>query len=295
MAITLRRKPALRLVFPARSPVSLRAKKGRTTRHAAEQMEPMMPATRAARRLIPALAATFAFAAPALATDLSQMTDAERAAFGQEVRAYLLQNPEVLVEVMNELQDRQQKAEAANDQQLVQNHSGEIFNDPNSWVGGNPDGDITVVEFTDYRCGYCRKAYDEVSELVKSDGNIRFVVKEFPILGEASVTSARFAIAVRLTAGDAAYEKAHDALITLRGDPTPENLGKLADQLGLDRDAILAKMGSDEVTAIITANHALGDALQISGTPTFVVDSTMLRGYVPLDGMRQIVAQQRKG
>lgn len=254
-----------------------------------------MPATRAARRLIPALAASLALAAPALATDLSQMTEAERAAFGQEVRAYLLENPEVLVEVMTVLQTRQQQAETANDQQLVQSHAADIFDDPNSWVGGNPEGDITVVEFTDYRCGYCRKAYDEVSELVESDGNIRFVVKEFPILGEDSVTSARFAIAVRQTAGDEAYQKAHDALITLRGDPTPENLGKLAEQLGLDRDAILGRMNSDEVTAVIAANHALGDALQISGTPTFVIDGTMLRGYVPLDGMRQIVDQQRKG
>ncbi len=185
-------------------------------------------------RLAPAAALAFALAAPAFATDLGAMTDAEKQAFRAEVKAYLLENPEVLVEAMNVLNARQAAADAQNDATLVKTNADAIFNDPASWVGGNPEGDITLVEFTDYRCGYCRKAYDEVSELVKSDGNIRFIVKEFPILGEASLTSARFAIAVRQIAGDAAYKQAHDALITLRGDPTPETLGRLATELGLD-------------------------------------------------------------
>jgi len=162
-------------------------------------------------------------------------------------------------------------------------------------VGGNPEGDITVVEFTDYRCGYCRKAYDEVAELVKSDGNIRFVIKEYPILGDESLISARFAIAVRQTGGDALYEKAHDALIRMRGNPTPETLGQLAGDLGLDPATILASMDSDEVTAVIAANQQLGEKLRINGTPTFVINGTMVRGYVPLDGMRDIVKAQREG
>lgn len=234
-------------------------------------------------------------AAPALAFDMNAMTDAERQAFRAEIKAYLMENPEVLMEAIDVLQNKQAAAEAENDATLLQTHATEIFNDPASWVGGNPEGDITVVEFTDYRCGYCRKAYDEVAELVKSDGNIRFVVKEFPILGEASLASARFAIAVRQNAGDEVYARAHDALITLRGDPTPETLGQLATDLGLDPTEVLAQMDSPEVTAVIDANHALGENLKISGTPTFVIDGTMLRGYVPLDGMREIVKQQREG
>jgi protein-disulfide isomerase len=246
-------------------------------------------------RIAPAAALCLALAAPASATDLGTMTEAERQAFRAEVKAYLLENPEVLVEAMNVLNARQAAAEAQNDATLVKTHAEAIFNDPTSWVGGNPKGDITVVEFTDYRCGYCRKAYDEVAELVKSDGNIRFVVKEFPILGEASLASARFAIAVRQIGGDAAYEQAHDALITLRGDPTPENLGRLAAKLGLDAPTVLAAMESPEVSAVINTNHALGDKLGINGTPTFVVDGTMIRGYVPLDGMRQIIQAERAG
>ena len=233
--------------------------------------------------------------APALAADLTQMTDAERTAFRAEVKAYLLENPEVLAEAIDVLNQRQAEAAAQGDLALVQAHADALFNDAASWVGGNPEGDITLVEFTDYRCGYCRKAHDEVAELIKSDGNIRFVVKEFPILGEASIASSRFAIAVRQIGGDAAYKAAHDALISLRGEPTPDTLGRLATDLGLDAAAVLAAMDSPDVSAVIAANHDLGNRMQISGTPTFVIDGTMVRGYVPLDGMREIVRAQREG
>jgi protein-disulfide isomerase len=232
---------------------------------------------------------------PALATDIGQMTEAERQAFGAEVRAYLLENPEVLAEAIEVLNQREAAAEAESDAALVQAHADDLFNDPASWVGGNAEGDITVVEFTDYRCGYCRKAHAEVADLVESDGSIRFIVKEFPILGEASLISARFAIAVLQIGGDAAYAAAHDALITLRGEPTPIALAGIAGDLGLDADAVLAAMDSPEVTAVIAANHDLGTRLGINGTPTFVINGTMLRGYVPLDGMRQIVADERAG
>lgn len=236
-----------------------------------------------------------ALSGPAIGADPAQMTDTDRAAFRAEVRAYLLENPEVLAEAIDVLNQRQAEAETQNDVALVQTHADALFNDPASWSGGNPDGDITVVEFTDYRCGYCRKAHDEVAELIRSDGNIRFIVKEFPILGAASLTSARFAIAVLQLGGDAPYAKAKEALITLRGDPTPETLERLATDLGLDAPAVLAAMDSPAVSAVIAANHDLGNRMQISGTPTFVINGAMLRGYVPLDGLREIVRQQRKG
>ena len=145
----------------------------------------------------------------------------------------------------------------------------------------------------DYRCGYCRKAYDEVEELVKSDGNIKLVVKEFPILGEASLLSSQFAIAVKALHGDAAYEAAHDALITLRGEPTADTLARLAQDLGHDPAPIMAKMNTPEVNEIIKANHALADKMEISGTPTFVLRSMMLRGYLPLEAMREVVDEVR--
>ena len=223
------------------------------------------------------------------------MTDAERLAFRAEVRAYLLENPEVLTEAIAILEDRQAADAAAQDiKRLTENHAA-IFQDAASWTGGNPDGDITIVEFMDYRCSYCRKAWSEVDELVSTDGNIRFVVKEFPILGEASDLSSRFAIATLQLAGPDAYKSAHDALITLRGEATKPVLERLAGDLGLDAAAIMARMAAPEVTSVIEANHALAQTLDISGTPTFVVQGTMLRGYAPLDDMRAIVKDARKG
>ena len=242
---------------------------------------------------LPLALAAMLTATTALAGGLGDMTEEERAAFREEVRAYLMENPEVIVEAMTELQMREDEAAVQRDLRLMEENKDAIYNSSADWVGGNPDGDITLVEFMDYRCGYCRKAYEEVEELVKADGNIRFVLKEFPILGEESLLSSQFAISVRMLYGDEAYKKAHDALVTLRGEANTETLGRLATELGHDPAAVTAKMASEEVKAVILANHDLATTLEINGTPTFVIDRTMVRGYVPLDGMQQIVAGQR--
>lgn len=223
----------------------------------------------------------------------AEMSDADRESFRAEVRAYLLEHPEVLIEAMDVLQGKQEVQAAQRDIQMLADNAAIIYQNPNDWAGGNLEGDITLVEFMDYRCGYCRKAYADVEELVNSDGNIRFVLKEFPILGEQSTLSAKFAIAVRQLHGDDAYKAAHDALMTLRADITPESLARLASDLGHDADAIATQMDKPEVLAVIEENHKLATMMEINGTPAFVIDQTMVRGYVPLDGMRQIVAGQR--
>lgn len=224
---------------------------------------------------------------------LGEMSPTEKDAFRAEVRQYLLDNPEVIMEAMQVLQDRKAQAEQQADVAMVQSNAEAIFNDPASWVGGNPDGSVTIVEFMDYRCTYCRKAYAEVEDLVKTDGDIRFVVKEFPILGDDSLTSAKFAIALRLLHGDDAYKAAHDALIALRGSPDADTLGRLAASLGYDAAEVTTKMESPEVLTVIKANHALAGTLNITGTPTFVIESRMLRGYLPEADMQKIVTQER--
>lgn len=224
---------------------------------------------------------------------VSIMSDAERKALREEIRAYLLENPDVLIEAMDVLQSREEEAAMLRDVQLVSSLNDVIFNNPNDWVGGNPNGDITLVEFMDYRCGYCRQAYAEVAELIKSDGNIRFVVKEFPILGEASLISSQFAIAVLQLHGNEAYDKAHDALMSLRGEPSPETLSRLAKDLGLEAKPILDRMNSAEVMKVIQENHELATQMEITGTPAFVLKDMVMRGYAPLDVMRDFVSDAR--
>ncbi|MEN8840679.1 MAG: thioredoxin domain-containing protein, partial [Octadecabacter sp.] len=151
-------------------------------------------------RLTSTFAALMMTASSVFAQDT--MTEAERTEFRAEVRAYLLENPEVLMEAIAVLETRQAQAEVLRDDQLVAMNMNALLDDGFSYVGGNPDGDITIIEFTDYRCGFCRRAHPEVAELLESDGNIRMITKEFPILGEQSVVASQFAVATKIVAGD---------------------------------------------------------------------------------------------
>jgi len=240
-----------------------------------------------------ALALGLLIATKSAALELDAMTDGERAAFRAEIRSYLLENPEVLMEAIGVLEQRQQAAKVGNDVALAQNFADQLFNDGYSFVGGNPDGDIAIVEFLDYRCGFCKKAFPEMEALIAGDGNIRYIVKEFPILGEASTLASQFAIAVKIVAGDEAYKEVHNTLMEFRGDVTKSNLDRLAESLDLDVAAISVEMGGSEVAQIINDTRLLGQAMQITGTPTFVVQDQMLRGYVPFAQMEQIVARVR--
>lgn len=241
-----------------------------------------------------AFAAALMVASPLAALDLSSMNDDERSAFRAEVRAYLLENPEVLMEAIGVLEQRQAELAAASDQQLLANNAEALFNDGFSFVGGNPDGDVTIVEFMDYRCGYCKKAFPEVEELINADGNIRFIVKEYPILGDQSVLAARFAIAVKALHGSETYKELHDTLMTMKTDITPEALVRLADSFALDANEIIAKMETEEVSRKIRETALLGQRMQVTGTPTFIIETELLRGYVPLSAMEEIVAKVRK-
>lgn len=240
-----------------------------------------------------ALALMIGLAAPLAAQDLTQMSDADRTAFRAEVRSYLIENPEVLMEAIAVLDQRRAEAETAGDVALAQANADALMNDGFSWVGGNLNGDVTLVEFMDYRCAYCRKAHDEVAALIETDGNIRFIIKEFPILGEQSTLSSQFAIAVKQLHGDDLYYDMYNALMTMRPDATADSLTRLAQAFDLDPAPIFERMDSPEVAAVIEKTRALGQTMRISGTPTFLMNDQMVRGYVPLAQMQQIVADIR--
>ncbi len=246
------------------------------------------------KALFPAALLAAGLALPAGALDLTSMSAAERAAFRAEVRAYLMENPEVIMEAVAVLEERQQAQQTADDVELVMANAADLFDDGASWGGGNLDGDVTIVEFVDYRCSYCRKAFPEVSQLVSDDGNIRLILKEFPILGEQSVASSRMALATKLALGDDAYKQVHDSLIAFRGEVNDISVRALAAELDLDGDAILAKMNAPEIDAVLAETRALAQRLQISGTPTFVVGDQLLRGYLPYAGMQQVVEEARE-
>lgn len=245
------------------------------------------------KAILAAAALTAATALPSFAFDPANMNDAEKQAFGQAVRDYLISNPEVLMEAMNEYEVKQQAESAKNDRALVQSFSDDIFEDGYSWVGGNPDGNITMVEFMDYKCGYCKQVNPQVEDFLKTDANTRYIIKEFPILGPESELAARFAIAVKQAAGDEAYKKAHDALMALRAPVNEESLKKIAGDIGVDAPDVLKRLNDDAVTEVIQKNHALAQKMQIQGTPTFIIGGEMLRG-VPQQGIAAVVETVRK-
>lgn len=245
-------------------------------------------------KLAAAACLTVALAAPAGALDLENMSEAEKAAFGAAVRSYLLENPQVLVEVISVLEEQQAAAQEMSEVQMISALSEQIFNDGFSYIGGNPDGDVTLVEFIDYRCGYCRKAHPEVTELVNGDGNIRFIIKEFPILGDDSTMASRFALSVKINAGDDAYFDVHNQLLEGAGGMSEGRLRRMARSAGLDADAIMSGMDDPEIDQILQANYQLAQMMQITGTPSFVLGETMLRGYAPLNVMQQMVADIRQ-
>lgn len=223
---------------------------------------------------------------------LSAMSEADREALRTEIRAYLLEHPEVLMEAIDVLEQRraegQQKADAA----AVAENRDAILNDGHSWVGGNPQGDVTLVEFLDYRCGYCKKAHPELQQLIEADGNIRYIVKEFPILGPDSVTAGRMALAAAAIDPEK-FGRLNDTLMRFPGQLTETAAYQIAANAGYDVAALKAKAAEAEIEARIGDNYKLARALGIEGTPGFVLGEHVLRGYHPMTDMAAMIAQAR--
>ncbi len=236
----------------------------------------------------PALVASAARAETTTQTT-TEMTADEHAAFRAEMRACLHANPGVLMEAIGVLERRDRAAQTTADVDLARVYTAQLQFDGVSFVGGNAEGDVVIVEFMDYRCGYCRRAFAQVEEPIETDGNIRFALKALPILGPQAVMAAQFAFAAKFTGGDDAYKAAHDALMTLEADIAKATLHRLAEGLGLDAGAIFGAMESARVAQVLADNAALATALAIFGTPTFVMNDPMLRGYVPPDRMELLV------
>lgn len=230
---------------------------------------------------------------PAQAFDIGAMSDAERTAFRAELRAYLLENPEVLIEAFDILDQRQAMATAQAEAEIITTNADALFASPYDYVGGNPEGDVTLVEFLDYRCGYCKRAFPEIEAMLEADGNIRFVVKEFPILGDASLMASRYAIAAKIALGDVAYRALHDAMLQMRGEISETALEATATNLGLDHAAIVAEIDNPQIDATIATNYELARALNISGTPTFVLEGGLLRGALPRAQIEAAIAAER--
>jgi protein-disulfide isomerase len=239
-----------------------------------------------------AVSLAFAGSAPVLADSFS--TD-QREEIGTIIKDYLLSHPEVMQDVMAELEKRQQSADAEKHRAAVAENKTALFSSPHQVVLGNPQGNVTMVEFFDYNCGYCKRAMADMLDLIKADGNLKFVLKEFPVLGEGSVEAARVAVAARMQDGTGKkYIEFHQKLLGGRGAADKMRALAVAKEVGFDMPRLERDMGSDEVKKTIEENMKLAEALGVSGTPSYVVGEEVVVGAVGLDSLREKIGAERK-
>ena len=239
-------------------------------------------------RVCLAVAIVLGVAAPAHADEPAELPVEQ---IEKIVREYLLREPEVIYDALEELQRRQTEAAAARQRAAIAANEGKLLDDPTSPVGGNPNGDVTLVEFFDYRCAYCRRVVSSMRALLDEDRGLRVVFKELPVLGPDSVRAAQAALASRK---QARYVPFHFALMTAE-DLSLAGIRAAARAVGLDPDRLEADMAAPEVIAAIEANYALANELGIEGTPAFVIGDHLIPGAVDKVRLEQLIARARSG
>lgn len=217
-------------------------------------------------------------------------TTGDRAMLGKAIRDYLMANPEVLVEAMQELERKQDSQRDSVAQKAIQENRAGLMNDPDSPIVGNPNGDVTIVEFSDYQCPYCKRAHAAVKAVLAADSKVKLVFKDLPILGEPSRIAALAALAARAQDKHLAL---HDALMEFGGKLDRDRIMEIAGSVGLDVARLQKDMDDPKLKAIIERNMALASALGVRGTPAFVIGNQFVPGAVDAATLKRMVNDAR--
>ena len=223
--------------------------------------------------------------------DATAAAPSDRTALGKEIREYLLANPEVLVEAMQELEHKQDGQRDAVAQKGIEENQAALFGDVDSPVGGNPNGDVVIVEFNDYQCPYCKRTHVAMKSVVGADGKVKVIYKDLPILGEASKIAAVAALASVKQGKHLAF---HNALMEFTGKLDRDKILEIAASVGLDRAQLEKDMENPKLKQIIDRNLALASALGVRGTPAFVIGKQFVPGAVDAAALKQLIADARK-
>ena len=210
--------------------------------------------------------------------------------FERRIRAYLLDHPEVVAEALQRLEERERAAQASTAKSVLKARADEVLRDPDSPVGGNPEGDVTLVEFFDYNCPYCRQVSPYMAKAEASDPKLRIVYKEFPILGASSTFAAKAALAAQRQGRYVAF---HRALMEAKGTLTENGVLDVAGRVGLDVVKLKADMADRKIQAAIDRTLALARALNINGTPGFVIGEQIAPGAIDLATMERLIGEAR--
>ncbi len=240
-----------------------------------------------------ALAVAFLTAGFLASPGRAEITEAQKAEIGQIVHDYLIAHPEVLDEAQQALQVRHDKELAERQSKAITDEAATIFDSKHQMVLGNPKGPITLVEFFDYNCAYCRRAVSDMTALLSANPDLRIVMKEFPILAPGSVEAARISVAVKDTAPDK-YLAFHTELFSRPGQANQAKALEVATDVGLDADKLKAAANGGDVTASLQEVHQLATDLGISGTPSYVIGKEIVPGAIGYDGLQQMVSAIRQ-
>ena len=208
------------------------------------------------------------------------------------VRDYLVAHPEVIEEALAALQDKHQADQKARQAETIAGLAPKLFSSEHQAILGNPDGKVTLVEFFDYNCGYCRRAESDLTALIEANPDLRVVMKEFPILSEGSVEAARVSVAVEKLAPQS-YGQFHTELFARPGPASGEKAMAVAKDLGLDGSALTEAANRKDVTDNFIETQDLARALGISGTPSYVIGGEVVPGAIGYDALKQKVASVR--
>jgi protein-disulfide isomerase len=239
-----------------------------------------------------ALGGALVAAAPTLGSAAPDLAPAQREAIEGVIHDYLLRNPDVLLEALRAAEEKLNHDADIKAAKVLNDRESEVFEDHATPVAGNPRGDVTIVEFFDYRCPYCKQVLPSLQALLREDHNLRFLYKELPVLGPQSVTAAHAALAAQR---QGKYEAFHNAMMATKGQITDDTVYKIAGSVGLDVERLKQDMSAPEIEQALKANLALADALNIHGTPGFIIGKHIVPGAVDLDALRNMIADARKG
>ena len=237
------------------------------------------------------LALLLAVTMPAQADDPAPAPSPAEVAKVQKIIAdYLKAHPEIIIDALQAYQKKQDAAKAEAARQSIIAARAELLNDATNPVGGNPKGDVTIVEFFDYSCPYCRAVDPDLQKAISADGNVRVIYKEFPILGPESLVASRAALAA---AGQGKYQAFHDKLLSYKGSLNDATIYSIASDAGLDVTKLKADMEKPEIKNQIDRNYHLADKLNIQGTPAFIIGDIMLPGAASFDDLTAAFKQAR--
>ena len=234
--------------------------------------------------------------AAAPSSNADEFSSSQRSEVERIVREYLIAHPEVLQEAMNELDKRQTAAQAEKHKAAIKQYSDALFSSPRQVVLGNPNGNVTFVEFFDYNCGYCKRAMDDMLTLLKDDPKLKVVLKEFPVLGPGSVEAAQVAVAVHMQDKTGKkYLEFHQKLLGGRGEANQARALAVAKEIGLDMARLDKDLASPEVKAALQESFKLAEALGLNGTPSYVIGDNVVVGAVGLEALKEKVNTSRCG